>query len=205
MINTTPRKFILFVLAWMPIMFVLWYWSAPILLMPVHWLSELVLTNVFDHAVKGITQQGIDFEIITIFGSDLLKSYQYGQPVGEVVFSLNALKYGYGVPLIAAMILAAPNLWQRKALFLIIAFILLLPIQVWGVCCEALIIMVFKMGNAISVQMHMNRLSREVLALSYQLGYLILPAITPMLIWAVMHRSFMRKLMHSPLVSSPKT
>ena len=194
MTDTAPRKFLLWVLLWMPVTFVLWYWMAPILLVPVQWLSELVLTRFFDHAIKEVGQEGIYFDMVTIFGSDLLDSYQEGQPVGEVLFRLNALKYGYGVPLIAAMILATPNPLKAKLLFFVVAFLLLLPVQVWGVCCEALITIVFKLGDAIHNQMRMTRFSREMLALCYQLGYLIFPAIMPILIWAMMHRPFVREL-----------
>ena len=195
MTDAAPRKFLLWVLLWMPVTFVFWYWLAPTLLIPVQWLSELVLTQFFDHAIKEVDQQGIYFEMLTIFSSDLLDSYQTGQPVGEVVFSLNALKYGYGVPLVAAMILATPNPLKLKFLFFAVAFLLLIPVQVWGVCCEALMTMVFKLGDAIRNQIRITRFSREVLALCYQLGYLILPAIMPILIWAALHRPFVRELM----------
>ena len=49
------------------------------------------------------------------------------------------------------------------------------------------------MEPAIAEQMGTTPLTRELLALAYQLGYLILPAVAPILIWAAFHRDFLRE------------
>jgi hypothetical protein len=46
-------------------------------------------------------------------------------------------------------------------------------------------------------------LTRELLALAYQLGYLILPAVTPILIWAALHRDFLGELVPQTQLAAP--
>lgn len=54
-------------------------------------------------------------------------------------FTLNALKYAYGLPLLLALTLAAPTPLGEKTYRAIIGMVLLLPIPVWGLACEALL------------------------------------------------------------------
>lgn len=75
-----------------------------------------------------------------------------------------------------------------KAYRVFIGGVLLLPVPAWGLACEALKVLVFQMDPAVAEQMGTTPLTRELLALAYQLGYLILPAVTPILIWAALHR-----------------
>jgi len=61
------------------------------------------------------------------------------------------------------------------------------------------------MDPAIADQMGTTPLTRELLALAYQLGYLILPAVTPILIWAAFHRDFLSKLLPHLQPTTPAT
>ncbi|MCB1782281.1 MAG: hypothetical protein KDJ34_19765, partial [Candidatus Competibacteraceae bacterium] len=52
-------------------------------------------------------------------------------------------------------------------------------------------------------QMGTTPFTRELLALAYQLGYLILPAMTPILLWAAFHRDFLRELLPQARRATP--
>ena len=76
-----------------------------------------------------------------------------------------------------------PTGGSEKLYRVAIGGLLFLPVPVWGVACEALKVLVFQMDPAIAVQMGTTPLTRELLALAYQLGYLVLPAVTPRVDW----------------------
>ncbi|HRY14747.1 MAG: hypothetical protein KDJ31_17300 [Candidatus Competibacteraceae bacterium] len=97
------------------------------------------------------------------------------------------------MPLLLALVLVAPTEIGDKLYRAIMGSVVFMLIPVWGIACDALKVLVFQMGPAVAAQMGTMPLTRELLALAYQLGYLILPAIAPMLIWATLHRDFLRQ------------
>ncbi len=163
--------------------------------MPVAGWTHFVLTHLFPHTIAGVEQQGTAVDIVTRFviAAPVDGSAPPGA-TGQVVFAINALKYTYGWPLLLALTLAAPTGWREKLYRAVMGGLLLLPVPVWGVACEALKVLVFQMDPAIAAQMGTTPLTRELLALAYQLGYLILPAVAPILIWAALHRDFLGEL-----------
>jgi len=188
-------RFLIGALLWLIPAFTLWVVLAPLLLMPVAGWTHFVLTHLFPHAIAGVEQQGTVVDIVTRF---VMAAPADGSAppgaTGQVVFAINALKYTYGWPLLLALTLAAPTGWREQLYRAVMGGLLLLPVPVWGVACEALKVLVFQMDPAIAVQMGTTPLTRELLALAYQLGYLILPAVAPILIWAVLHRDFLGEL-----------
>ena len=188
-------RFLLHTLLWLVPMFVLWYALAPLLLMPVAGWAHFVLSHLFPHAIAAVEQQGTAVDIVTRFA--MAATADGSAPPGtrgQLVFTINALKYAYGLPMLLALTLATPMAWSEKLYRAVLGGLLLLPIPVWGVACEALKTLVFDMDPAIALQMGTTPLTRELLALAYQLGYLILPAVTPILIWAALHRDFLGEL-----------
>ena len=186
--------FLLRVLLWAPVCFVAWYFLAETLLVPVRWLSELFLLEFFPHAVSAIEQQGISYELVTPYKSSLLANYLPGQPVGLITFNIEALKYCYGTPLYAAMTLAVANKIKLRVGWLLIGIVALIPFQCWGVVTDALVTLSFKLGNGVAAELGLSRSVRESLALSYQLGYLILPPLVPILLWGGLNRQFLNLL-----------
>lgn len=189
-------RFLLRTLLWLGPMFVFWYWLAPLLLMPVSGWTHFILSHLFPHTIAAVEQQGTAVEIVT----RLVMTAPAGGTTptgtqGQLTFAINALKYTYGWPLLLALTLAAPTAVGEKLYRAVMGGLLLLPIPVWGLACEALKVLVFNMNPAIADQMGTTPLTRELLALAYQLGYLILPAVMPILIWAALHRDFLGELL----------
>ncbi|MFZ1642378.1 MAG: exosortase H-associated membrane protein [Candidatus Contendobacter sp.] len=189
-------RFLLRTLLWLAPMFVLWYLLAPLLLMPVAGWTHFVLSHLFPHAIAAVEQHGTMVDIVTRF---VMAAPADGSAPpgarGQLVFAINALKYTYGLPLLLALTLAAPTMVGEKLYRTVMGGLLLLLIPVWGIACEALKVLVLQMDPAISVQMGTTPLTRELLILAYQLGYLILPAVAPVLIWAAFHRDFLGELL----------
>ncbi|MCB1769294.1 MAG: hypothetical protein KDJ31_06275 [Candidatus Competibacteraceae bacterium] len=189
-------RFLLRVLLWLAPAFAIWYALAPLLLTPVAGWTHVTLSHFFSQAIAAVEQQGTAVDIVTRF---VVAAPAAGaaspDAQGQLVFAINALKYAYGLPVLLALTLAAPTAIGEKLYRAVMGGVLLLPVPVWGISCEALKVLVFQMDPAIAEQMGTTPLTRELLALAYQLGYLILPAVTPILIWAAFHRDFLGKLL----------
>lgn len=194
--SPSAKAFLGKVLLWLPVTFTVWYWLAPLLIFPVAVLLRLALGAFYPEAIAGVEQQGYFLDIVTRFSASLLPGAVPSSPgqETEVFFTLNALKYGYGIPLLLALLLAVPQSLGARLVKFMTGMLILIPVQTWGVYFETLINLLFKLGPTIGEQLGSTALSRNGIALAYQLGYLILPAITPLIVWAFMSLDFIRDL-----------
>lgn len=186
--DSLPR-FVLRVVAWLPLTFAVWYLAAPLLVWPVALLAELVSRSAFEW-VKGVEQTG---PLITFVTS--LKPAQAAGPAGaKAVLSVesNVLLFSFGMPMLAALILAARE--PRRVRMLLIGYAILLPFQTFSVIADFLKNAVILAGPAVSAQTHISAWQREVIAFCYQFGTLILPTVAPAIVWVMMHRRFLEKL-----------
>ncbi|HCB13492.1 MAG TPA: hypothetical protein DEP36_08005 [Gammaproteobacteria bacterium] len=197
-------RFLIATVLWLAPAFTVWYLLASVLLMPIAGWVQVVLTQGFGYAIVAVEQQGTMVDIVTRF---VMAAPTTGaappNAQGQLVFSINALKYAYGLPLLVALTLAAPTAIGEKLYRVVMGSLLLLPVPVWGITCEALKVLVFQMGPGVAGQMGTTPFTRELLALAYQLGYLILPAMTPILLWAAFHRDFLRELLPQARRATP--
>lgn len=186
--DSLPR-FVLRVVAWLPLTFAVWYLAAPLLVWPVALLAELVTRSAFDW-VKGVEQMG---PLLTFITS--LKPADAANPAGvTAVLSVesNVLLFSFGLPMLAALMLAARE--PRRVRMLLIGFVVLLPFQTFSVVADLLKNAVILAGPAVASQTHINPWQRELIAFCYQFGTLILPTVAPAIVWVLMHRRFLEKL-----------
>ncbi|MEJ2619899.1 MAG: hypothetical protein P8163_06450 [Candidatus Thiodiazotropha sp.] len=190
--------FILQVVFWLPVCLAGWYFLAPSLVWPVGLLSDWILSVLFPHIFQGVEQQGDHLDFVTRLSipAALLK----GQPPGvsgDLVFTVNPLLYSYGLPLYTALSIATPgdpkneDMKWNKWLW---GVPLLLLFQVWGVCFDSLKTLLFNLGPEISTQLAFAPLAIDGVALGYQLGYLILPSVLPLVIWVIQYRTYLTEL-----------
>jgi hypothetical protein len=190
--------FILKVVLWLPFCLAGWYYLAPSLVWPVGLLSDWIMTSIFPEIFQDIEQQGDRLDFITELAlpAALLK----GQPEGvsgDLVFTVNPLLYSYGLPLYTALSIATPGDPQNEDLKWnkwLWGLPLLLLFQVWGVCFDGLKTLLFTLGPEISAQMAFSSLAMDGVALGYQLGYLILPSVLPLVIWVVQYRDYLSEM-----------
>ena len=186
--DSLPR-FVLRVVAWLPLTFAVWYLAAPLLAWPVALLAELFTRSTFDW-VKSVEQMG---PLITFVTS--LKPAEGANPAGvKAVVSVesNVLLFSFGLPMLAALILAARE--PHRVRMLLIGFVVLLPFQTFSVVADFLKNVAILAPPAVSSQTGINAFQREVIAFCYQFGTLILPTVAPAIVWVLMHRSFLEKL-----------
>ena len=190
------RAFIGLTLLFLGPAFALWYAFGSLQLAPVAWLADLILSWFYPRMIEAVELQGQDLDIVTRFMYTPPGVELPAGTVAQYIISLNGLKYGYGFPLLLALICASPGRMLRKLGLLLLGFILIVLIQVWGISFEALIGLIFKSEQIIAQQMGSTALSREFIALGYQLGYLILPAVTPLIYWGLTHYAFLQTLLN---------
>lgn len=186
--DSLPR-FVLRVVAWLPLTFAVWYLAAPLLAWPVALLAELFTRSTFDW-VKSVEQMG---PLITFVTS--LKPAEGTNPAGvKAVVSVesNVLLFSFGLPMLAALILAARE--PHRVRMLLIGFLVLLPFQTFSVVADFLKNVAILAPPAVSSQTGINAFQREVIAFCYQFGTLILPTVAPAIVWVLMHRRFLERL-----------
>jgi hypothetical protein len=186
--DSLPR-FVLRVVAWLPLTFAVWYLAAPLLVWPVALLVELITRSTFDW-VKSVEQMG---PLVTFVTS--LKPDQGANPAGvKAVLSVesNVLLFSFGLPMLAALILAAQE--PHRVWMLLIGYAVLLPFQTFSVVADFLKNAAILAGPAVASQTELNAWQREVIAFCYQFGTLILPTVAPAIVWVLMHRRFLERL-----------
>jgi hypothetical protein len=186
--DSLPR-FVLRVVAWLPLTFAVWYLAAPLLVWPVALLAELFTRSTFDW-VKSVEQMG---PLITFVTS--LNPTEGANPAGvKAVVSVesNVLLFSFGLPMLAALILAARE--PHRVRMLLLGFVVLLPFQTFSVVADFLKNVAILAPPAVSSQTGINAFQREFIAFCYQFGTLILPTVAPAIVWVLMHRRFLETL-----------
>ena len=179
-------RFVVAALAWLPVTLGAWYLLAPVLLWPVRLLVEFVANMGFRDLVRAIESGGRSLTFITT-----LKPAE-GVGAGVVSVDVNMLVYAFGMPLFAALTLAAREAkWWRT---LAIGYAVIVPFVAWGVLADFLKGIAIVAPAAIASQTGFSGWQREMIAFAYQFGTLILPAVVPAVLWVLLHRAFLERL-----------
>ena len=186
--RSAPRlsAFVLAVLAWLPVTFAVWYFGAPVLLWPPALAIEAVARAAFARIVTSVEQAGATVSFATSLrpGTGLTDAF--------VSVDVNLLLYSFGMPMLAALILAArAPAWKRH---LLVGYLVLVPFIAWGGLADFLKNVAITAGPQVASQTGFSAGEREVIAFAFQFGSLILPAIVPAIVWVLMHRRFLERL-----------
>ncbi|MEZ5537806.1 MAG: exosortase H-associated membrane protein [Thiolinea sp.] len=193
--DISAKQFLLKTLLWLPVCFIGWYLLAALFSFPAIRLSDLLLPLIMPGVMEGVEQQGYMVDIIT----QLNIQASNGQ-IGQFAFGMNALKYGYGFPLILAMMLATPYSFYNKLDDMTYGLIVVVLAQTWGIMFEALSSLMLKTGTDITNQVTnilpwtQSDFFLNFVALGYQLGFLILPAVVPIAFWIMRHKGLLERL-----------
>ena len=179
-------RFIVTVLAWLPVTFAVWYVVAPVLMFVVKVLCMLAVLPLGD-LVSVIEQKGSALVFVTT-----LRAGQSAQAGGIVSVSVDGLLYSFGMPMFAALTLAArePKRWVILAL----GIVALMPFVAFGAIADFLKNVAITAGPLVASQAGFSATQREMIAFAYQFGTLILPTVTPAIAWVVTHRSFLERM-----------
>ena len=176
----------LLVLAWLPVAFTAWYVLAPVILAPAQWLATLVARGAFGDLVRGVDASGATLSFVTT-----LKAGR-ADVSGVLTVDVNMLLYSFGLPLFAALTLAAGE--PRRARTLLVGYATILPFVAWGVIADFLKNIAVTAPAMIASQAGFSALDRDIIALAYQFGALILPSVVPAVAWVLTHRAFLERM-----------
>jgi hypothetical protein len=173
-------------LAWLPLMFAVWYFAAPILLFPAALLAEGALRTLFPELVRDVSQHAAVVEMLT--------KLRPGQTTNAafITVDVDMLLYAFGLPMFAALVVAAREIrWPRV---LVIGYLATLPVVAWGVVADFLKTVAVTAGPHVASQAGFGAPTREVIVFAYQFGTLILPTVIPALVWVLTHRALLERL-----------
>jgi hypothetical protein len=177
------RPFALRTLALLAPAFAVWYFAAPLLLFPAILIVRVVARLGFRELVRSVEESGAIATFITT-----LHSAANGM-AGLVTVDVNLLLYSFGLPLFAALTLAAHE--RRYKRYLAIGYGVLMPVVAFGAFADFLKNVAITSGAAVASQTGFVAWQREAIAFAFQFGSLILPAVTPAVLWIAMHRGFL--------------
>ena len=187
--GVVPR-FLLLVFAWLFLSFIVWRVAAPFLVWPVTLVTEAISALAFHDLVKSVEQQGSAIVFVTS-----LRPAQATTTIsasGFLIVEVDTLIYTFGLPLLAALTLAARQ--PKPVRTLLISYAALVPLEAWSVIAQMLKDVAITAGPAVASQTGFSPWQREVIAFSYQFGALILPTVGPAVVWVLMHRRFLERL-----------
>jgi hypothetical protein len=222
------RTFVLAAALWLPAMFFLWFTFSSPVVYPVIRLSGAILLWWMPDLVMSMGQDyyhAVYSYIANVSGVDGLQSTRLAVEEQRT----NVLVYSYGLPLLYGLVMATPLNWRRTFLQLGVGFVVLTLVQTFGLVGEVLKTMAYGVQPAVQVALaSMNYaaiapaasiaaeqnmlaalgshgLSLDLIGLMYQFGYLVLPAVTPAILWIVMNPRFLEELVgwnHEPEAGS---
>jgi hypothetical protein len=193
----TLRGFLLRALLWLPLSFGAWYFLSILFTPPLAVLTDFVLTAAFPAAVERVAADGNTLVVLTRIGVGASDQFLEG----ELLLQISPLKYGYCVPLYTALVLATAANDLARLLHWLLGMTVLLAVQLFGVSTEVLKIIAFQLGADGRNVLGFAPAGYEALALAYQLGYLILPPVVPVMLWL---GQFGRGFVDGALPSAPR-
>jgi hypothetical protein len=205
------KRFMLAALLWLPAAFFLWFWFAGPLVWPVIQLAKLVLLHAWPRLFTAVSQgadlldaQGrllghLDY-LMQLSTGVLVEVAPAGAPArfGFIEPTVNPMVYGYSLPLLVGLVLATPLAARQRIIQCALGIALVWLAQAFGVVAESLKAVAIDAGAAGADAARQSGLSLNLIALCYQFGYLILPALLPAAFWIVANRRFIDALTRPP-------
>ena len=168
---------------WMLFGFMLWYYLSAFHGTPIRLLANEILSRVLGSEFLGIIPNP---DHHYLFQVQTKIPFQFPDGSREALgFIVNPLVFGFGLPLLFGLVMASGVSFLRKAVTLLIGYVCVMLIQVWGVVWQSLKMLAFNFGPDAHQVVIDAGISDEVIALCYQLGVLIFPPLVPIVLWVL--------------------
>lgn len=187
---------------WLPLSFFIWFAFASPLVWPVIQVAKLGLLGLWPSLFSEVIQNGHSMEVTTrLLVNQVAPDGRSG--IGELVLVQNPLIYGYSLPLFSGLAMATPISIRRRLFHFAVAFTVIWLAQSLGLVAETFKMLAFDSGTPGANAITGAGIAPDSIALAYQFGYLILPAVVPIALWIGLNRQFIDSLVHP--VEEPKT
>jgi hypothetical protein len=171
---------------WMLLGFMLWFYLSAFHGFPVRIAVDAILGQILGshfHQVVVEPNQHFLFQVETTI------PFTFRDGTTEALgFIVNPLVYSYGLPLLFGLVMGSDVSWLRKGMILLVGYATITVVQIWGVVWQSLKMLAFNFGAQTHQIVQEAGVSDSAIALGYQLGTLILPALAPIFVWVLMNR-----------------
>ena len=202
------REFAFKAILWLPLAFVVWFWFAPLWVWPAMLLAKQALLGVWGDLFSAVTLGG---EILDGGGRVVARAGHLVQlsttvmvsvpagpngpgGVGVIEPTINPMVYAYSLPLFAGLAMATPLSARRRLFQFAVSLAVIWASQAFGIVAESLKALAFDAGAEGAAAIARAGLAPNAIALAYQFGYLILPAVVPVALWIGLNRAFIEEL-----------
>jgi len=189
------KGFALWAAFWLPITFGGWYFSSILFVMPLADILSLLSTTLLPQLISAVEPDGN--HLLVILTLEAQDTSTGTLRTGEMLFKLNPLIYGYSIPLYTALVLASPGEDGRRLAAWLIGAVVLLLVQALCIQSQILKVVAIDLAQETRSLLGFPNWGYEAVALFYQLGYLILPSVTPIGLWLFQFRGFVMELAES--------
>jgi hypothetical protein len=192
-----PLKSLLFLaVLWLPLSFFVWFYFAQLFVMPVaglaNWVLEAWLPAVFDGYEQ--TRHVLTFFTTLAVDPAMLAGIDTSQGTPAVVIEANPMIYGYCIPVLVGLVMATPLSHLQRLWQLGLGLVVLLGVQTFGTVFDVMKSLGLQAGAEGTQAIADAGLSLDAVAFGYQFGYLVLPAIVPVILWVMFNPAFIRGL-----------
>jgi hypothetical protein len=202
------REFALKALLWLPLSFVIWFVLAPLWVLPAVLMAKQVLLGFWGELFTNVVRGGelLDATGHVVARADylvtLITSVKVTVPpgpdgpggVGVLEPTINPMVYAYSLPLFAGLAMATPLSTGRRLLQFAAALAVIWVALAFGIVAESLKTIAVEAGDSGAAAIARAGLVPNAIALAYQFGYLILPAVVPVALWIGLNRRFIELL-----------
>lgn len=180
-------RFVLLAVMGVVVFTLVWSWVADWLAGPAAYLSAWVL----EIGASGWVQRTeVQSATLSVYSSLRVSSAETGWRPTEVILDMQTARYGYSLPILWALLLAtgAPGRVGR----LLAGAALLVPLHAFSIVTQTLAQLCFAMQLDIQA-LHIQPWQLELLIYGYQLGSLVVPPLSPLLLWLWLDQDFVRR------------
>jgi hypothetical protein len=187
------KAFLLTAVLWLPLAFFIWFMLRSVVVyLPIR-LASAGLVGWMPEVFDSIVQQFATAEVVTRIPAVGVEPLEPGM-IPVLSTDVDALTYCYGWPILIALVMATPLTWRLTFLQLGVGLLVLVPAQAFGIAGEILLQLSYNFGDQVTAAVTAAGASQYMIAFWYQLGYLILPPIMPVLAWILLNRRFIESI-----------
>lgn len=196
------KHFFIQAMLWLPLAFFLWYvLRTAVVAVPVQ-LAGFALERMLPEVVASVEQDLLTNEdgvpqptmvITTTLPATGVAPNEFGDLPFQAT-TLEPLLFCYGLAVLVGLVMATPLNWRLTFAQWIGGWLILVPFQAFGIAAAGLKQLSFESGDALRVMVDNAGFSQELIAYCYQLGYLMLPPVVPVIVWILFNRSFVEKI-----------
>jgi len=186
------KDLLLLAALWMVLGFSIWFYTGALHVAPVRLFTQEILQWLLGDVIFNVIHNPDNY-LYLIVQTRIEHVFPDGT-TGGLGLSTNPLIYGYGLPLLFGLSMATPTGLWRKILQLIAGLVAMWLVQTWGVCWEVMKNLAFAYGPESHAVVSDAGISDVAVVLFYQVGYLIIPALAPVIIWVMFNRPYIEQL-----------